>query len=88
MKNIVKNGNLSGFAIVALLIFGLVLVYACTNWIDSYLGRLAAFTIGLTCVAAAGFAGRAKALGFRPFGESSWRHAKKTYDKDDTKSED
>lgn len=86
MKFIVKNGNMSRLAIVALIIVGLVLVCACIYWIDSYMGRLAAFTIGLTCVAASGFAGRAKALGLRPFGESSWRHAKKTDNKDDTKS--
>jgi len=86
MKCIIKNGNLSGLAIVVLIIVGLVLVYACIYWIDSYMGRLAAFTIGLTCVAASGFAGRAKALGLLPFGESSWRHAKKTDSKEDTKS--
>ncbi|BDB27464.1 hypothetical protein CTP10_R48720 [Cupriavidus sp. P-10] len=83
MKYLLKDGNLSGFAIIVLLVVGLLLVYACVSWIESYLGRLASFSVGLVCVASAGYAGRAKALGLRPFGESPWRKAKRTYEEKD-----
>ena len=82
-----KNGNLSGVSIALLLGSGLLLLYASVNWMDSYFAKLACFSIGLTEIAAAGFAGRSKALGLRPFGESSWRKAKRTYEETDAHKE-
>lgn len=82
-----KNGNLNGMSIALLLGSGLFLLYASVNLVESYLGKLACFSIGLTAVAAAGFSGRAKALGLRPFGESPWRRAKRTYAEDDKPKE-
>lgn len=82
-----ENGNLNGMSIALLLGSGLFLLYASVNWVESHLGKLACFSIGLIAVAAAGFAGRSKALGLRPFGESPWRRAKRTYAEDDKPKE-
>ncbi|MCY1228589.1 hypothetical protein D9M68_678620 [compost metagenome] len=83
MKIFLKDGNISGISIAILLVFGLFILYASVNWIDNYLAKLACFSIGLTAVAAAGFAGRSKAIGLHPFGEPPWRKAKRTYSEDD-----
>ncbi|WP_427309430.1 hypothetical protein [Cupriavidus sp. H39] len=82
-----NNGNLTGLSIILLLGFGLFFLYASVNWLESYPGRLASFSIGLMAVAAAGFAGRSKALGLRPLGESPWRKAKRTYSEDEKPKE-
>ncbi|MCA7086484.1 hypothetical protein K7G19_23085 [Cupriavidus sp. DB3] len=72
MAKLLKDGNLSGIAIAMAPVVGVALVFSVVYWLESYLGRLISFSIGLTLVAAAGYAGRAKAIGLRSLRGTEW----------------
>ncbi len=77
---LLKDGNLTGIAIASVFVAELVLVFVAIYWLESYLGRLISFSVGLSLCAAVRYAGRAKAIGFRHFDEAEWCKAKRTYD--------
>jgi uncharacterized membrane protein YoaK (UPF0700 family) len=85
MKFTNDEGSFTGFSISLCLLIGLALICGSLEWIENHFLRVLGFSIGLVAVAAAGYAGRAKALGLRSFGMSSWEKAKKSYEEDDKK---
>ncbi|TMS56925.1 hypothetical protein MW7_013185 [Imbroritus primus] len=88
MNWVFKDNNLSGLAIPFLILTGIILIYISLELIEHYYFRLFLFSIGLLSVATAGYAGRSRALGLRPFlKEEEWRKAKETYDPPDDKEE-
>ncbi len=84
MKYIITDGNLSGFSILLLIAFGFTSLYGSVSCFDSHFLQKLSFVIGLSAIATAGYAGRSRALGLRPFGSPSWRRAKATYRKSGT----
>lgn len=82
MKWIFKDNNFSGLAIFTLILIGFLLLYISLELIEHFYIRLFFFSLGLLSIATAGYAGRSRALGLRPFlKEEEWRTAKRTYQK-------
>ncbi len=82
VKNFNEEGTLTGFAIIALLIIGSLVIYGSLKWIDNYYFRVFGYGIGMAAFAGAGYGGQAKALGLRAFGQSEWRSAKSSYNRE------
>lgn len=80
---LLRDGNFSGAVRVLLFLFGVGIGYvalAC-DVAPSAL-RIIVFMSAVVLCALGGYSSWAHVLGVQPFGESSWRKAKKTY-KDD-----
>ncbi len=79
IKIFIVKGSFTGFAIGALLVIGVFLIFGSLEWIGNFYFKILGYSLGMTALAGAGYGGRAKALGLRPFGQSEWRSAKSTY---------
>ncbi len=88
MKIVSEDGSLTGASIAALLCFGLLLLFGTLMWSENYYFRIIGFCIALPVIAGAGYAGRAKALGLRSFGQYEWRSAKSSYEEKASARED
>lgn len=81
---LVVDGNIAGWAQVALIALGTAMIYfgLSVQWLPRPLA-IAMFILGLPIAAIGGYAGRAKALGLKPF-DNSYKRARKSYEvKDD-----
>lgn len=76
----IDDGNLTApvrgglIVIGAMLIFGGLGLDPIPNWLG-----IAAFLLGTAAIFVGGISSREKLIGLKPFGESEWRKAKKTY---------
>jgi hypothetical protein len=84
MVKLIQNGGITAWLRWALVIGGAVIVFLGISYLDS----IVIMSIGLLMAAVGGYSSRAKMLGLKPFGESSWRKAKKTYEENDSGGED
>ena len=80
MIKFIENGGIAAWLRWALIIGGAIIVFLGISHFDSII----IMSIGLLMAAAGGYSSRAKMLGLKPFGESSWRKAKKTYGGNDS----
>jgi hypothetical protein len=78
--NLLSNGKMKGWVMSALIVAGGVIIFAAIKWVPSGTGRLVIASLGLCVAAVGGFAAKAQVLGLRPFGESEWRKARRTYE--------
>lgn len=77
------DGNFSGAVRVLLFLLGIGVGYVALAWELAPSGlRLILFMIAVVLCALGGYSSLAHMLGVQPFGESSWRKAKKTYEDD------
>jgi hypothetical protein len=79
---IINDGNFTGLAMCGLLLIGGVLIYTSVEWLSNYYLRGLIFSIGCATFAAAGYAGRAKALGLKPF-DNAYKKARESYEQDE-----
>ncbi|WP_230956282.1 hypothetical protein [Burkholderia pseudomultivorans] len=80
---LIEDGNFPDWLRLLLIIVGFAIMFCAFKFIPPTLigGAVALFGFGLALVG--GFASRAYMLKIRPFGNSAWRKAKKTYKEDD-----
>ena len=80
---LLRDGNFSGAVRVLLFLLGIGIGYvALASEVAPGVFRIIFFMSAVVLCALGGYSSWAHVLGVRPFGESSWRKAKKTY-KDD-----
>lgn len=77
-----SEGKLKSWVMSALVVVGALIIFVAIKWISSGALRITVASIGLVVSAIGGYSAKAQVLGLRPFGESSWRKAKRTYDQD------
>ncbi len=81
---LIKDGNLSAPTRGALIVTGAALILgglgleALPDWFG-----IIVFFLGMAAIFIGGISSRAKLIGLKPFGESEWRKAKKTYKEGD-----
>ncbi len=81
---LIEDGNFSAPARGGLIVTGAALIFgglgldAIPNWLG-----MAVFLFGIAALFIGGISSRAKLIGLKPFGESEWRKAKKTYKEGD-----
>lgn len=73
---IIENGGLSTWVRWTLVVVGTGIVFLSLSKVDSIL----LMSFGLALAAVGGYSSKAKMLGLRPFGKSSWREAKRSYE--------
>lgn len=80
---LIEDGNFTGWLRLAFIVFGFVLMFCAFKFIPPTVvgGGIALLGFGLALIG--GFASRAAMLKIKPFGQSQWRKAKRTYGKDD-----
>jgi hypothetical protein len=78
------DGNLTTPVRAGLIVIGalLILLGLGLETIPNWLG-IVAFLLGIAAIFIGGLSSRAKLIGIKPFGESEWRKAKRTYDEKD-----
>ncbi|MCY1228590.1 hypothetical protein D3C81_1270980 [compost metagenome] len=79
-------GKLKSFVMNALFVIGSLIIFAAVKWVPFGTWRIVVASIGLAIAAVGGYAAKAQVLGLRPFGESAWRKAKRTYEEKDRSS--
>jgi len=77
---IIKDGQLTGIAVLLCVVLGFAMAFGSIRYIDNYYVMTLCYSIGFAIAALGGYSGGSYALHLRPFGESSWRKAKRTYE--------
>jgi hypothetical protein len=80
---IIHDGNFTGIAICGIWLVGAVIFFSSLEWLANYYLRAIGFSVGIAIMGAGGYAGRAKALGLKPF-DNAYKNARASY-KDDIK---
>lgn len=80
---LIEDGNFPDWLRLLLIISGFALMFCAFKFIPPTIIGGAVALIGFGLALVGGFASRAHMLKIRPFGNSAWRKAKKTYKKDD-----
>lgn len=83
IKFLIKNGHLTGVTCVLFFLIGLGALYVSVKYIHGHTAKMFGVSIGMMLMAIGGYAAKASALHLRPFGESPWRKAKRSYKEDD-----
>ena len=90
MKNLIcyliRDGNITGIGVISALIIGLLTIISSMCFFNDQIFRILGAAIGLMFVSFAGYSSRAKTLGLKPF-DNSYKKARESYKKDDSKSE-
>ncbi len=80
---LILDGNFSGVVRVFLFIFGIGIGYLGLAWdTGPSVVRISLFMVAIVLCALGGYSSWAHMLGLKPFGEPSWREAKRTYEDD------
>jgi 1,4-dihydroxy-2-naphthoate octaprenyltransferase len=87
MKYLIKDGNISPLARWSFVIFCLFIIFIGIKFLNGWAAYTCA-VIGLVIGAIGAYSGRAAVFGLRPFGESEWRKAKRSYEEKDPSSPD
>ncbi|NOV26568.1 hypothetical protein E5S69_23960 [Cupriavidus necator] len=85
MKYPIKDGNIAPFTLDLLVIIGLLVIFIGIKFLNGWAAYTCA-VIGLVIGAIGAYSGRAALFELRPFGESEWRKAKRTYEEKDQSS--
>lgn len=91
MKKIfIKDGNLTGIAALLSLTLGFLTLFITFKFVTTKFWAMFGLLLAFLFLLLAGYSGRAKALGLKPFTNDplGWRKAKKTYEQKEKDEQD